>query len=244
MKKLLLILLCVPLIGFGQNTINEGQIINIFAIEKITSKNTSIGDVFMFAVYEDVLSIEGKVLIEKFTLIYATISKVKKAKTLGRKGDLSLTINYVTAVDGTPVKVTSHIGKSGNSRGLVAYAGGAWLVVPLILKGTQAKIKAGTISSLEVKERTIINGKDIVQDYTILIDKLTNNMNVSLEARSYIKSLAEKDEITHIQVSNLCFRSLEGKIRTKDQVDFLITNPEGDFLISRIERLEKILENK
>jgi len=170
MKKLLLILLCLPMIGFGQeNRIKRGSLIKITNSEKITSRD-KLGDIKKFIVYEDFLSSTGKVLVKKDTELTGKISQVKKARSFGRKGSVSLEISYINDIGGEPIRVSCTLGKEGKSRiGLYCLLGWLppWVIQPFIIRGINGRIYEGEIFNTEVQEshlvdlQSVVNKKDI-----------------------------------------------------------------------------------
>ena len=87
-----------------------------------------MGDIKKFIVYEDFLSSSGQVLVKKDTELIGKISQVKKARSFGRKGSVSLDISYINDISGEPIRVSSILGKEGKSR--VGFSIAMTIIVP------------------------------------------------------------------------------------------------------------------
>jgi len=174
MKKLLLILLLLPVIGFGQeNKIKRGSLIKVTNSEKITSRD-NLGDIKKFLVFEDFLSSSGKVLVKKDTELLGRISRAKRARSFGRKGSVSLEIRYINDIGGEPIRVSCALGKEGYSRVALYIILGwlpPWFIQPFIITGTNGKISEGTIFSAEVQEDHLVDLQSVVNKKDSIIEE-------------------------------------------------------------------------
>lgn len=124
--------------------IPDGTELTVITTEEITSKTAVEGDPISFKVDEDV-TVNGKVVIAKGTLVKGEISNAKKSGRMGKGGALSIRINSTTTVDDQKIKLRASKGREGDDKTGTTVA----LVVlfgPLgfLKKGKDAKIKEGT----------------------------------------------------------------------------------------------------
>ena len=191
MKKLLLILLCFPMIGLGQkNRIKKGSLIKITNSEKITSRD-KLGDIKKFIVYEDFLSSSGQVLVKKDTELIGKISQVKKARSFGRKGSVSLDISYINDITREPIRVSSIFGREGKSRVgfsiVMTILVPPWVIWPFIVRGINGRIYEGAIFNAEVQE-------DHLVDLQSVANKKVTNAKDSIVEESKPLEKEELDE--------------------------------------------------
>lgn len=124
--------------------IPDGTEINIITTEEISSKTAVEGDPLTFKVDEDV-TINGRVVIARGTLVKGEVSNSKKSGRMGRGGALSIRVHSTQTVDDQRVKLRASKGREGDDKTGTTVA----LVVlfgPLgfLKKGKDAKIKEGT----------------------------------------------------------------------------------------------------
>jgi hypothetical protein len=125
-------------------TIPDGTEITVVNTEEISSKTAVEGDPLTFKVDEDI-TVNGRVVIAKGTLVKGTVSDAKKSGRMGKAGTLSIRIESTTTVDDQKIKLRASKGKEGDDKTGTTVA----LVVlfgPLgfLKKGKNAKIKEGT----------------------------------------------------------------------------------------------------
>jgi hypothetical protein len=137
--------------GAGEVTIPGGTVVPIQSTEKINSQEHHAGDKITFKVSTDVM-VNGQTVIKGGSMVEGTIRSIEKAKGVGRPGSMQLDLNYVKAIDGSNVSLSScNISKEGkNRRGLALGLGlglgltmGLVLLACLAIKGKPAVIDAG-----------------------------------------------------------------------------------------------------
>src|SRR5262249_39649401 len=74
-------------------------IIRVRTTEGVSSDTARVGDVVPMEVLSDVL-INGRVIVRQGSPAVGEISRVKEARTMGRRGHVALTLNYVEAITG------------------------------------------------------------------------------------------------------------------------------------------------
>jgi hypothetical protein len=133
-----------PMLQETELSIPDGTEITVVNTEEISSKTAVEGDPLTFKVDEDV-TVNGRVVIAKGTLVKGVVSDAKKNGRMGKAGSLSIRIESTTTVDGQKIRLRASKGKEGNDKTGTTVA----LVVlfgPLgfLKKGKNAKIKEGT----------------------------------------------------------------------------------------------------
>ena len=124
--------------------IADGTEFTVVTIDEITSKTAAEGDPLTFKVAHDV-TIDGRVVIAKDSLVKGTVAQAKKAGMMGRGGTLGIRVESAMTVDNQKLKLRSTKGKEGDDKTGTTVA----LVVlfgPLgfLKKGKNAVIKPGT----------------------------------------------------------------------------------------------------
>lgn len=129
-----------------QYTLEGGTLVRIRLLNEVNSKTAKEGDIIDFIVFEDV-TLNNKIIIKENSKLNGTVEKVEKAKGLGKAGELSYSLNYVKAIDGTKVYLkTSKANMEGQDRtgGAIAMA---VVLSPLFLlhKGKNVKMDSGKV---------------------------------------------------------------------------------------------------
>lgn len=157
-------------------TVQAGELITLFFKETLNSKELSNGQLIRLAVKDDVLSNNGKVIINANTPVNGRITSVKNAKWAGQKGEISLQINNIKAVDGTSIPVFYNLNNEGKSRQSTAVGVGMLLFWPaLFLKGKEANINAGTLILVETLASTTLNTANFKIKTSTPVE---NNLNI------------------------------------------------------------------
>lgn len=115
--------------------------------EFLTAKTAEIGQLFEMTVHENVYGTDGTtILIAAGTRARGRVTNVKKNKSLGRAGTLSIDVTEVNAIDQTPVRIRLNYSEEGENRGGAAIGVGALLFWPaLLIKGEAPEIPIGTL---------------------------------------------------------------------------------------------------
>tara|TARA_B100001758_G_C18391242_1_gene603051 strand:+ start:516 stop:1496 length:981 start_codon:yes stop_codon:yes gene_type:complete len=125
--------------------LGSGELITLYLKESVSSKHLTNGTIIKFAVKEPVISNNNKVVIASNTPVNGKVTQVREARWAGQKGELTIQINSIKAVDGTNIPVYYNLNNQGDSRSTEAIGVGLFLFWPvLLMKGEQASIEAGT----------------------------------------------------------------------------------------------------
>lgn len=140
----------------GPITLKAGTAIVVETTQNLNSRNLSPGQNVNVRV-KFPIKVEKKVLIAAGAPGTATVTAVKKAKGFGKAGFIELQVTTVQAVDAQQVPISGlPINVEGESRvGLaigLAVAGAVLLflvggVAGLLIKGTEAEMKAGSVAN-------------------------------------------------------------------------------------------------
>lgn len=137
--------------------IQEGTVIRVRLLETIDSKTAKNGDIINLETMERV-EINGTIAIEANSRVVGRVINAVQNKSMGRKGKLDISIDYVRAKDGTNVPLSYSLNQSGkdNTVGVVA---GAVLISPvaLFIKGKSAVLSKGTEFNTYVARSTRLN---------------------------------------------------------------------------------------
>ena len=124
LKYLTAFVCCLFLINTGYAEIKEvrlgaGVPILLALKEEINGKYVQVGYIAKFIVIRPV-KVDGIIVINTNAEAIGRIAEVKYAKSWGRKGDISLTVNSTTAVDGTEVLLNASQKREGRGHGAAA----------------------------------------------------------------------------------------------------------------------------
>lgn len=136
----------------AQTKLQEGTVVEVKLLETLGSGTCKQGEIVNLEVVEDVL-VGDKVVIEKGAKVTGTVVLCQEKRTMGRKGELDFSVDYVTAVDGQNIRTRSVAGGDGKDRvgGIVAAAA---IVNPFLLfiKGKDVVIEKGTTFSVYIDQ--------------------------------------------------------------------------------------------
>ena len=145
-------------------TLKAGTVVLLAVDKNVTSKDSNIRDIVPLKVIRPV-KVDETVVIKANTPAIGKIAELKKAKGWGVKGEISMSIDSTTAVDGTEVLLSAYQKREGGGRvgGVTALGVGTGLLcLPLaatgfFIKGEQGEIplgyeiKAYTIEDVKIK---------------------------------------------------------------------------------------------
>lgn len=140
-----LLLLCGTVLSAQKTiTIQEGTVIRVRLIETLDSRTANTGDMVTLEM-ADPLLVDGVMVIEPGAKVTGKVLDAVKNKSLGRKGKLDFTIDFVKAKDGQNIPLSSNV-KEGGKDAVVGVVAAAALINPLALfiKGKAATINKGT----------------------------------------------------------------------------------------------------
>lgn len=145
------LLTALPAAGIAERVrIPAGTTVYCVLDESLSTKKKSSnfvrpGDRVRARVAEDVV-IDGRVVIEAGTVVWAEVSKARRAQIAGIRGKLEVDANTVAAVDDTSIRLAGGYDRSGRGRFVTAAVLAKVIAWPFILiKGKQAHLSRGVI---------------------------------------------------------------------------------------------------
>lgn len=129
----------------GKSVIKGHTPVAIRATETITTKDIVTGGTVHFAMVDNVLDDNGRVLIKSGSPVTATISFAKKRGMIGQSGEITVSDFHTIAVDGTYVPLSGSISAKPDDKMVLSVVLSV-CVCPLflLLKGDEARVEAGT----------------------------------------------------------------------------------------------------
>lgn len=136
----------------------SGTIVLLENPSEINSENLIVGQTIDFAVKEDV-KVNGVTVVRRGAMAKAQVTRVQKAKGLGKEGSVEVEVRTIQAVDGSEVRLTSaRIFEEGEDRQTAAILLGVLIcILFLTKKGKNAVIAPGTTIEGRVAQDTVIN---------------------------------------------------------------------------------------
>jgi hypothetical protein len=167
MKKFILLLLLIPAFAVAQTDttkvssptqegaiLQEGTIIKAALTKSINGKEVNVGDIVELELSEDIV-ISDKVAVSKGAKVTGLVTEAERAKSLGRKGKLAFSIDYLYMANGKVIKLRSQIEKNIKSSTTAVVAGAVLLApVALFIHGKNAKYEKGEVFSAYVDKET------------------------------------------------------------------------------------------
>ena len=98
----------------GISVVPDGTEVDLKLAETVSSARAMEGQRIRFTVAKDV-AIDGYVVIQTGALAIGTITKASPKKWAGRSGKLEMSLQNVTAIDGTKIDLSGNRGGSGDS---------------------------------------------------------------------------------------------------------------------------------
>lgn len=141
-------------------TIPDGTLVPLYLMDDLNSKTNKSDDPVRFKVREDV-RINGKVVIPWNSPGLGKVAIVGGRGLAGKAGSVNFTVEYVTAVDGSKVRVRGAptIRGGGNTSVAAASAVAFGPAALLVMRGAHAEIRKGTMLSVYVDgERQVTLG--------------------------------------------------------------------------------------
>lgn len=113
--------------------------------QSVNSETARVGDVVNFEAARDV-EVDGKVVISRGALAMGTIASVEKRAIIGDPGKIMVSVQSVTAVDGTSVPIRATLSQEGKNKQVTALIVGILLCILglFLIKGGEAVVPAGT----------------------------------------------------------------------------------------------------
>lgn len=124
--------------------LTDGEKVRLILMDDLSSATANTGDRVNFSVAED-LKVGDVTVIAKGAVAYASVAEAKKKGMLGRGGKLTLSFNYVKAIDGQNIRIRATAGREGDDKTgktvVVAVLAGPFA---LLVKGKDVEAKKGT----------------------------------------------------------------------------------------------------
>jgi len=138
-----------------QIVLPAGTVVYVETQERVSSKkgDTFEGDLIEAIVWRDVRA-NRNVVIEAGTPVVVKVSKLKRAKMAGVKGQIELRAFSATSKDGTLVPLIGGYDKSGRGRMGLSITLGVLFIVPILIKGKQAVLEPGTVFDAQIQANT------------------------------------------------------------------------------------------
>jgi hypothetical protein len=95
--------------------LRDGEKVRLILMEDISSATAHAGDRINFNAAED-LKVGEFVAISKGATAFGTVAEASKKKSLGRGGQLTMTMNYVKAVDDQNLRIRATAGREGDDK--------------------------------------------------------------------------------------------------------------------------------
>lgn len=163
MKKLSLLIVWISFgvsgVSFSQSQleIQEGTVVRVRLLETIDSRTAKNGDIVNLETIEKIES-NGITIISNGARVTGRVMNAVANKSLGRKGKLDLSIDYVKAIDGTNIPLSYTMNQSGKDATVGVIAGAVLLSpIALIVKGKSAILMKGTEFNTYISRTTKIN---------------------------------------------------------------------------------------
>jgi hypothetical protein len=145
-SKLLLLLFCfnssLPLFA---GTIRAGSAVPVRLDQTLSSNNSSVGAFVYFTVVSDVFDNEGNVVIKTGAKAEGTVTSVKASSFLGQAGSIGISVNTVTAIDGTRIPVQAISSGSGEDKMVISVILGLLCIIGFLMKGGDAELNSNTV---------------------------------------------------------------------------------------------------
>ncbi len=146
--KLALVLLMLGNLGIPVAAeiikVSTGTPVNLKLVETVSSKTAQVGQRIKFSVDSDT-KINGKVVVKKGAIAIGEVSEVSAAGMVGTAGKLVVTLQFVEAVDGSQLQISSTKGAKGQSKLAGSVALTAFCcVLAIFKKGKDVKFKKGS----------------------------------------------------------------------------------------------------
>jgi hypothetical protein len=154
--------LTFPLTALAEQCkLEQGTALRLTLLDGVSSGRNKEGESVRFQVMDDVLASDEKtVLIKAGAPAWGTITLLQEHGMIGRKGEVSLSVEGAKAVDGKKVPLRANINRQGSSS-LGAVVALSVIVTPLFLlmKGKDARLSAGVPLTAYVDKDVLVEVK-------------------------------------------------------------------------------------
>lgn len=168
-----------------------GELIALYLKESISSADLTSGSIIRFGVKYPIVTSENKVIVSANTMVTGRVNKVKGANWAGQKGELSIQINHVKAVDGTNIPVYYNLNNQGESKSVESIGIGILLFWPaLLMKGKQATVDAGTVIQVETMSEVVFD----VSEFPDFDNTQQQNVNIGNQTHKTQEIYEQEEE--------------------------------------------------
>lgn len=153
--------------------LREGTPLRLSLAAPMSSKAAKIGDPVSFRVADPVL-VDGMVVIPRGAAVEGKVTQSRKSGAMGRPGELSVSVDRLFLSDSTSVPLRGRQQSAKGVQGTVQYPSGfkgfdnllvmpAWLVVSVLVKGSEAAAPIGTIVTSYLDGNLILDRESVRQ---------------------------------------------------------------------------------
>jgi hypothetical protein len=136
-------------------TVPAGTMIRLRATTTYDGSTASQGGMVIYSVVNDI-KVNGVVVIQAGAQASGTITEVKKAAMIGQPGKIAVSLQSVTAVDGTEIPLMASTVNEGENKMTTSVIIGILCILGFLMSGGEGSIQAGstidarTMSPVEV----------------------------------------------------------------------------------------------
>ena len=123
--------------------IPANTMVRLRASTTYSGKSTTQGQNVLFTVVNDV-KVNGTVVIRAGAQAVGNVTEVKKASMIGQPGKVAISLNSVTAVDGTEVPLMASTVNEGDNKMVTSVIVGLLCILGFVMKGGEGSIQAGS----------------------------------------------------------------------------------------------------
>jgi len=136
--------------------IPAGTMLRLRASTTYSAKSTTQGQNVLYSVVNDV-TVNGAVVIKAGSQAVGNVTEVKKASMLGQPGKIVLSLNSVTAVDGTEVPLIATSVNEGDNKMATSVIIGLLCILGFVMKGGEGSIQAGSTVDARTMSAVTVN---------------------------------------------------------------------------------------
>ena len=186
----------VPLLALN---IPMGTIIQLEAVNTISSENAYAGQKVRFRVLDDVI-IGGKLAVMAGAKATGTIISLDEPGMIGKPGNLSIQLTRVEAVDGTNIPISAYsVLKGKNNTGTAIAVTLILCIFGLFIQGGDAVMQAGSVIEAEVINNVGIDANNVV--------------NKVVEEKAPVVNL---EQGTYLEITTRDGKLITGKLESKE----------------------------
>jgi hypothetical protein len=205
--------------------IPANTVVRVRTVEDVSSETARVGDIVPMEVLTDVL-VNGFVVVRQGAPAVGEISRVKEARSMGRRGNVALTLSYVEAVTGEHILVGGNRAEKGKGKTAkltaeivvtTAVTGGLIGALWLFEKGHDTSIPPGTAFSVYAVGDTTIDLSFLPPPATSPVPAAQTSTDSSLQSanRPTVTEQATSALPRAMSSSSMAFPALGVVVKTK-----------------------------